>query len=534
MSDACPESLADALARFAAPPQARRVVVLRPFMVMSAKAYSAPVTPPIGPAYLAAVLEQAGYPVTVIDAVGEAIQQIAASPCGRFNLQGLTQQEILRRIPEDASIIGVSLMFSQEWQMHRELIRAIRDSRPDVFIVAGGEHPSALPEFVLQDCPAVDCLVTGEGELAFLQLVHALHYRKDIGDIPGIWTRDASGLPVSGPRARRLPSLAGLPRPAWNLLPAQAYFLDNWTMGISMGRNMPVVATRGCPYRCAFCSSATMWTTRYVMRDPVQVVDEIEWLVREYGANSFDFLDLTAIVRKRWTLDFCAEIERRGLAITWQLPSGTRSEALDDECLAALKRAGCRFLVYAPESGSRRTLASVSKKISLESIEKSIRQAVQLGITVKINLIIGFPDETARDVLDTLRFALRMALAGVHDCNISLFSCYPGSALYRDLRERGLVREPCDAYFHDLIAQFDMTRTNTTCAHVPGRFLAAARMAGHALFYGLAYLTRPARLFSLARRLGRDGFRASNLFEQRLSDMFARLRLRKGQGAHRP
>ncbi|WP_173081020.1 B12-binding domain-containing radical SAM protein [Fundidesulfovibrio magnetotacticus] len=511
----------------AAPTEAPRVVVLRPFMVMSRASYSAPVTPPIGPAYLSAVLEQAGYRVSMIDAVAEAIHQLRASDCGRFNLQGLRVEEIVERIPEDAAILGVSLMFSQEWPMHRELILAVRAKRPDLVIVVGGEHPSALPEFVLNDCPAVDHLVTGEGELPFLHLVHALYTGGDIGRIPGVWTRDADGVPVVSARPERLASLAGLPRPAWHLIPVQAYFLDNWTMGIAMGRNMPVVATRGCPYRCAFCSSATMWTTRYVMRSPAEVVDEIEWLMREYGANSFDFLDLTAIVRKRWTLDFCDEITRRGLDITWQLPSGTRSEALDAECLAALKRAGCRFLVYAPESGSERTLKAISKKISLENIERSIRQAVALGITVKINLIIGFPDETTQDVLATLRFALRMALAGVHDCNISLFSCYPGSAIYRGLRERGMAPPPGDAYFHELIAQFDMTQKTTTCAQVPGGVLAGVRMAGHALFYGLAYLSRPGRILSLAARLGKEGFRASNLFEQRLSDMFARMRMRR-------
>src|SRR5437016_2011046 len=98
-----------------------------------------------------------------------------------------------------------------------------------------------------------------------------------------------------------------------------------------------------------------MWTTKWIARDPDALLDEIADLQRTYRADNFDFYDLTVIVKRQWILDFCRAIERRGMRFLWQLPSGTRSEAIDAEVASWLYRTGCRNLSYAPESGSRET-----------------------------------------------------------------------------------------------------------------------------------------------------------------------------------
>ena len=322
----------DLLARFAAPAGgAGTVQIVRPFAVISRTTYSAPITLPIGPAYLAATLEKAGYSVGIIDAIGEGIYQIVRSRCGDYNLQGLSTNEIIARIKPETRVLGVSMMFSQEWLEHRSFIRAVRQAFPKLTIVAGGEHPTAVPEHVLRDCPEIDYLVAGEGELTFLELVHGIMHGRDIGGIPGVSFIDRAGQFVATGLSRRIVDIDNLPPPAWHLCNVENYFIDNWTMGIAMGHNMPILATRGCPYQCTFCSNPTMWTTRYKMRDVGRVVDEIEFLIKQYKANSIDFFDLTAIVKKEWIIAFCKELKRRNINIAWQLPSGTRSEALDRE-----------------------------------------------------------------------------------------------------------------------------------------------------------------------------------------------------------
>ena len=312
------------------------IALIKPPIVFSANSYSTPLTQPIGLAYLAAVLEKAQYRVQIVDCPGADPDHIRYTPSRRFKVQGLDVGEALSRIDPHSDIIGVTIMFSQEWPFIREFMHRIRERFPRAKIVAGGEHITALPEFSLRDCPAIDYAILGEGELAFLELVHKLRSAQPANEVQGVACRD-NGSFRTAQLSPRLAQVEGFPWPAWHLIDTHSYFRPNFTMGISHGRNMAMVATRGCPYQCTFCSSPTMWTTRYVMRPAVDVADEIEHNIQEYGCNSIEFYDLTAIVKKEWVLEFTAELERRNLGITWQLPSGTRSESIDEQVIASIK-----------------------------------------------------------------------------------------------------------------------------------------------------------------------------------------------------
>ena len=519
-------SIVEAFDEFAAPvPCSEIVTLIKPFAVMSRNAYSTPITLPIGLAYLAAVLEAAKYPVKIIDGIGEDIHHVYPSACGRFNLQGLTVEGIVGRIPQNSKVIGISMMFSQEWTEHRTLINAIRERFPKAKIVAGGEHATAMPEYVLRDCPAIDHVISGEGEMAFLQLVHAIYHEKDAEGIGGASYLDLDGVFRTGGLSRRLMHVDELPQPAWHLCPVQNYFIDNWTMGIAHGRNMPILASRGCPYQCTFCSNPTMWTTRYTLRSVDEVVSEIEWLMKKYQANSIDFFDLTAIVKKNWIMEFCARLKARGISVVWQLPSGTRSEALDTEALQSIYDANCRYLVYAPESGSDRSLDAIKKKLKLPRTIESIKTAVGIGQTVKVNFIIGFPHETFADAWKTIALMFRLAWIGVHDCNLAIFTPYPGSELYRQLVDQGVIAAIDDEYFANLILQFDFTVARSYTPHMSGSALVALRAVGQFGFYAISYAIRPWRATNLFRGIFRPGTTANNLFEQRIFDYFARRKL---------
>ena len=518
---------------YAAPRGDRRSVnIVRPFAVLSKNTYSAPITPPIGPAYLAAVLERAGFKVSIIDAIGEDIHRITRSACDRFNFQGILTEEIIERLDPDVCIVGVSMMFSQEWCEHRELIRAIRRARPDAIIVAGGEHATAMPEYILRDCPEIDYVVSGEGELAFLELCHAVFHNKALENIGGVSYLDYDGCYIPNGLSRRIMTLDEFPRPAWDLCPVNSYFINNWTMGIATGRNMPILATRGCPYQCTFCSNPTMWTTRYLMRPVEDVVDEISSLIKDYQASSIDFFDLTAIVKRDWIIEFCNNLKERGINIVWQLPSGTRSEALDSQTLKAIYDAGCRYLVYAPESGSKESLQKIKKKLSLPRLIESVRIALAIGHTVKVNLIVGFPHERLKHIMETFLFVCRMAVIGCHDCNVSIFTPYPGSELYNELRKNQVIEAPNDDYFRNLILQFDFTFAKSCSPHLSGESLVAVRLLSYMVFYSLSYGLRPMRIVRLIKGVFRRDFQPSNLFEQRISDALARRR--HGPGARTP
>ncbi len=292
------------LSSFKAPKNDNRVITLcKPFVAFSKNSYSSPVTLPLGLAYLGGVLEKADYKIKIIDATGgERPIKITKSKDNQYNLQGLTSGEILEKIDPNTFIFGISLMFSQEWIVHRSLIEKIKKKYPKIIIIAGGEHSSAIPEYILKDCPSIDYVIRGEGEFSMLEFAHNIFNEKNISNIPGLCFFNKENKFIDNGLSKRIEHIDKLPRPAWHLLKPENYFNDYYTLGLATGRNMPILSTRGCPFQCTFCSSPSMWTTRYIMRNPKDIVDEIEWLIREYKANDFEFFDLTAIIKKSWIL----------------------------------------------------------------------------------------------------------------------------------------------------------------------------------------------------------------------------------------
>ena len=519
-----PRHMDSTLVAFKAPKNDKRIITLcKPYVVLSKTAYSAPVTLPLGLAYLAGVLEKANYQVKIIDSTGEQKPiKIRRSKDNVYNLQGLTPDEIIDKIDPSTFIFGISLMFSQEWVVHRSFIEKVKKRFPNMIIVVGGEHPTAIPEYVLRDCPSIDYIIRGEGEFSMLEFSHNLFHKKSPRVIPGICYIDKKDNKfIDGGASKRIEHIDTLPRPAWHLLKPENYFNDFFTSGLARGRNMPILATRGCPFQCTFCSSPTMWTTRYIMRDPKEIVDEIEWLIKTYKANDFEFFDLTAIIKKSWILEFCKEIKERNLNnITWQLPVGTRSEALDDETLQAIYDTGCRFITYAPESGNEKTLKIIKKKVKIDRLTKSVKSAVKIGHTVRLNFIIGFPHETFFDCIKTALFGIYCAVKfGVSDINYAVFAPYPGSELFEKLKKEKKFKVD-DNYFKKLLIQFDLTKGNSYCQKVSGKTLMVLRFLAFSLSYITIYISRPKRIFRLLKNFFQKKFYANNLLEQRLHDAF--------------
>lgn len=334
--------------------------------------------------------------------------------------------------------------FSSLWPIAREIIQAVAASRPDLPIIVGGEHASAVPEHVLQTSAANVCVI-GEGEQTIVELMPALLGGHDLSAIAGLVYRD-DGRIIRTPPRERADHIDELPLPAWDLFPIEAYIERNQMSGINRGRAMPILGTRGCPFRCTFCSSPRMWTTTYRRRDVGMICDEIEQYMRHYGATDFHFQDLTAIVNKKWILDFCAELQRRGLRITWQLPSGTRCEAIDEEVCAALYATGCRNMSYAPESGCPEMLERFNKRLRLESMLTSIRAALKNKLSLSCFFVLGFPGESAVSLRRTRRLIRRLAWMGVDDVGVAKFFPYPGSVIFDELLAAGRI-ELNDAFF---------------------------------------------------------------------------------------
>jgi anaerobic magnesium-protoporphyrin IX monomethyl ester cyclase len=446
--------------------------------------------PPLGLAYIAGALKAAGIGYHVIDGTGEALDRISPYPArADLLIQGLPFAEIARRVPSDTRIVGIGCMFSTLWPLTRELALHIRRECPDALIVLGGEHGTAVPEMVLRSSP-VDVVILGEGEEIFVNLVNRITTGAPWRDMAGLAHLENGAMRNGGlaPRTRRVDDI---PLPDWDSFPIEDYIARHQINGINIGRSMPLLSTRGCPYQCTFCSSPQMWTTRYVPRDPVKVADEIAYHKAKYNVVNFDFQDLTAVVKRQWVLKFCEELIRRQLDITWQMPSGTRSEVFDAEVADLLYRSGCRALAFAPETGSPEMLQTIKKQVDLEHMLTAMRIAVRRGFKLSCFIVIGFPEETQQTLRQTLRLIRRMALIGVHDVAVSKFVPYPGSKLFKDLQQQGKLALD-DEFF---IAAMDFYTTNAPsyAAAVSTRRLYLAMLWFFVNFYIISFACRPLR-----------------------------------------
>ena len=483
------------------------ICLIRPAAVISTNSFAAASVPPIGVAYLGAVLRESDYSVTIIDGIGEAIDQYEPIPGRPKGMrQGLSDRQIVDRIPVDVDVIGVSIPFSLEWPFQRSLIGKIRKRFPNVVIIAGGEHVTALPEYTLSDCQAIDYCVLGEGEQILLNLVDVLKKDGDVRKVGGLCMRSGKET-IRTTGQKRIRDLDAMPIPAWDLVPIEVYLKSsNMQLGVDFGRTIPILASRGCPYRCTFCSNANMWRPVWLKRSPANVFNEIKDYVHLYHATNFDFFDSTAIVNRDWIIALCKLIIDSRLNITWQLPSGTRSEAIDSEVGQLLHDSGCRYMSYAPESGSIETLKLIKKKISKDRMLKSIRESIRTGLGVKANIVLGFPHEKRSNIKETYSFILKLALAGVHDISVFAYSPYPGSELFKELLDSGKIQLN-DDYFDSLsgfLDPLDQSRTFSYCEAFSNRKIWVFCQLGWIMFYAVSYFLRPWRAFKTIIEVYKD------------------------------
>ena len=505
------------------------LTLIRPPIIFPKWSRNSAVCPPIGAAYIAASVRNAGHAVKIIDATGEDVFNVYGVE-GRENLvaMGLKLDDVVSRADPKTAVFGIACMFSTEWPMAYRLIQKVRKAFPGRVIVVGGEHITSVPEFIIETCPEVDVCVLGEGEETMTELMDKLSKGQPLSSVAGIVYREG-GLAKRNAERKRIIDVDKITLPAWDLVPLHNYLDNGLGYGVNRGRSMPLLATRGCPYQCTFCSNPGMWTTRWVARDTHEVLREIQLYLDKYKATNIDFYDLTAVVKKDWIVEFCKLILEKKMDFSWQLPSGTRSEALDSEVTDLMFRSGCRNITYAPESGSERILNKIKKRVNLGRMKDSMRQALKNGMHVKINIIMGLPDETHWDIWQSLLFMAHCAIMGVQDCEAANFSPYPGSELFKRLKTEGKIPAQIDDdYFWNLSTITSVFKTTSFSDHVGAGALRFYLLFGLFMFYGLGFLFHPIRLFR-AFVLNPLRSRQETRFEKGYQGVVRRIFLKKGQ-----
>lgn len=455
-------------------------------------------------AYLAAVLREEGFTVRVLDAAGEDLDRL--TEYDEFRLLGLPKEEILERIPADVAAVGISCMFSNEWIYLKEVIDAIKERFPRAVTVMGGEHASAIPAYCLESCRGLDYCICGEGEgpiVAFAKAV--LRGEGDVRAVGGLAYRDGDRIVVN-PQAPRLSAIDEIPFPAWDLLPVEAYLERGLATITRRGqRIMPMLATRGCPYQCKFCSNPQMYGTRYFIRDVNEVIREIKWLRETYRITGFEMVDLTFITKRPWVKEFCRRLLAEGIDLKWNVPT-TRSEAIDEEVVELLKASGCANLTMTPDSGSPRMIEEMKKRVNLAHITKTVKTILRSGIVLKVNLVIGFPGERHRDVWQSLLYGIKLAIIGCPSIFFYRFVPYPGSEYYEHCRQRGDLPPYGPAFDRFLVKNIynELGEMRSYSEHISDLMIRIYIFAGYLLTQTAYFLFRPTRILRTISNIRRN------------------------------
>ncbi|MEJ5326912.1 MAG: radical SAM protein [Candidatus Bathyarchaeia archaeon] len=368
--------------------------------------YQHPLFPPLGLAYLAAVLEQNNFDVTIIDC-----------PACRMDHKKL-KEELSSMQP---ALVGIASM-TPTVPSALESARVAKEACPDTKVVMGGPHATFADTEILTEEPAVDVIVRGEGEETLLELAQNLPELRNLSKIRGI-TFKHDGEIVKTPNRPFIQNLDALPHPSYKSLPIERY-------RICGKKFLPLMSSRGCPFQCSFCVASQMFGAKFRARSPKNVVDEMEWLISTYGAEGISFHDDALTLDKKRIFDICDEIISRKLKIAWGCQ--TRVDQVSKEVLAKMRRAGCNEVSFGVESGCQRILDAVKKKVSTEQSARAVRIAKEEGLFVAVSTIIGYPGETRESLKQTLDFIHTLEPDDVWLC---LATPYPGTEL-RALIER--------------------------------------------------------------------------------------------------
>lgn len=450
--------------------------------------------PPMGLAYIGAFLKYKGMSYTAIDACGSMLGQLRAHPLFADTLvQGLFTEQVIKLIPENTRVFGFSCMFSHSWPLVHELANEVKKHFPMALFVVGGEHPSAMAEQILK-AGVFDVVVRGEGEETFFELVSRFESQQEWRTVDGTAVLNSAGEYILNPPRKRITNIDELPWPDWDSWHIEKYIAADQVPGVKGERTIQLLANRGCPFSCTFCSSPQMWTTRYVMRSVKSIVDEMEYYHRKYQVKNFAFMDLTFIVNRRQILEFTNEILRRNLNIRYQIPAGTRSEALDDEVVKGLAASGLHNFALAPESASDEIRRVTRKKVNLSEMEAAIRRVLKARMNLCVFFVVGFPEDNRETVMETIRYVRKLARMGVHDVSMSKFTPYPGSQYYLEMAKAGNLT--LDFNSPDKMIDFFSADARSFCPVLSSRELHWLMMWGLINFYGLSLFYHPWRVIS--------------------------------------
>ncbi|MBN1157004.1 radical SAM protein [Candidatus Woesearchaeota archaeon] len=373
--------------------------------------------PPQGISYIAAVLRNAGHHVEILDPT--------------FKGFGYAKKGLIEK---DYDVLGIST-YTKNHEAGLLMAKIAKEHHPSCIVVFGGVHPTILSEETIKD-DLVDIVVIGEGEETLLELAERLEKKKELKGVKGILYKKNKKVFRNPPRPL-IENLDALPFPARDLLPMHEY------LNAKLGRaawavRQPatsMVSSRGCPFRCTYCSSHLIFGRRVRFRSPQNIIDEIKFLKKEYGLKGLTFVDDTFTLNKKLVTEFCGLLLKEKIKVDWVCNG--RVDTVSKEMLRLMKKAGCKVIAFGVESGNQRILDDIlHKDITLERVERAFRWCREVGIKTDAYFMLGIPGETLADMKQSIRFAKKIK-ADV--ANFAVTNPLPKTELYDIAKKYGKI-----------------------------------------------------------------------------------------------
>lgn len=309
---------------------------------------------------------------------------------------------------QDAVCVGISVLTGAPIHDALAVSRALKASMPSLPIVWGGWHPSLFADECLAD-PAVDIVVSGQGEDAFREIVEKL----------------VSGEPVEPRYARPLQDLNAYPAHDYSLIPVERYF------ALKGARQVDYISSQGCRFRCAFCADPAVFARGWTGLNPERVADEASFLCRRYAMHDLAFQDETFFTSAPRIDSLAEQFLCRGLGITWTATlRADQACRLGDELFAKAVHSGLRRVMVGVESGSQEMLDRLQKDMKLDQVRRTAEMCTHHGVGAIFNFIVGFPGESERSMQATLSLAKELRQANPHfETPIFYYRPYPGNPM---------------------------------------------------------------------------------------------------------
>ena len=438
------------------------------------------IQPSLGLGYLAAQIRE-NHSVRIIDCIKE----------------GFTSKELLPILEEFKPDLVGSQCYSMDLPSLKLIFQMVKSFDRKIATIVGGAHPTAVPDHTMNflGTDLLDFVFVGEGEIGFPKLLNALENQGclDFQAIPGLGWRQNGKLHIN-PKAH-VEDLSSVGMPAWDLLKPESYPFSPHGVVCMNYPIAPIIATRGCPYKCTFCTIAS---TKLRKRPINLIIEEVKLLYHQHGIREFHLVDDNFTMDMDYAEKFLKDLIALNINATWATPNGLRLNRLDKNLLELLKEARFYSIAVGIESGSDRILKKMRKGSSIEKVRADLRMVSEVGdIDVTGFFMLGFPGETREDIEKTIQFSRELPL---HRATFHSFIPLPGTQIWEEMKVSGeLDRVDWERYFFWAGAYIPQGLTRKKLKNLHRKAFLLFYLRPRIILYNLNFIIKP-RVFWYAMR----------------------------------